>query len=278
MAFCTNCGKPVADDAAFCTNCGKALNAAQPAPVAEPAPVVEEAPVVETPVAAPAEEAAPVAEAPKAFCTQCGTELNPGATFCTSCGKAVGEAPKAAGFDMSKINVKLLGLIGAGVAVVVGVIILLVCLLGGGKAGSYEEAVEMYMDRMTTCEFSASEIEDAVPEAILDRVEGGAAAISAKISKEMASMKVMMQSMDIDWKIAKAAELPKAALEEMIEDEDLDELNLNVTAGYKLSLEITMSFMGMSETETETYYALEIDGDWYLVDEVFEEALEMAEY
>lgn len=55
--FCSNCGKPVADDAAFCANCGTAVKT-------EAAVPVEETPVVETPVAAPVAE--PVVEAPVA--------------------------------------------------------------------------------------------------------------------------------------------------------------------------------------------------------------------
>ena len=275
MAFCTNCGKPIDPNAAFCTGCGKALKTEVTAPVAE-TPAVEEVPVAET---APVAETPVAEDAPKTFCTQCGAPLSPGATFCTSCGKAVNDAPRAAAsFGPSKINVKLLAIIGAGVAVAVGVIILLVCLLSGGKAGSYEEAVDMYMERMIALEFSASEVEDAVPEAVLDRIDGGAEALSEELSRKYSSGQAMMQLAEIDWMIADAEKLSKDELEELIEDEDLDEFYMKITAGYEVKIAISISYMGMSETENETYCALEIDGDWYLYDETFEAAVDMADY
>ncbi len=66
MAFCTNCGTQVADDAVFCSNCGASLKAESQAPensvpVAAPtvAPQVNPAPAYTMPSAeAPADEPA----------------------------------------------------------------------------------------------------------------------------------------------------------------------------------------------------------------------------
>lgn len=58
MAFCTNCGKSLGDEARFCTNCGTPVQAAAPAPA-----VVQSAPVAAAPAVAPvAEPIAPVRE------------------------------------------------------------------------------------------------------------------------------------------------------------------------------------------------------------------------
>ncbi len=66
--FCTNCGKPLRDDARFCFNCGQAVSSA--APTSEPEPVPEQpAPVVEptAPVTQPLEpQPAPEQPAPDA--------------------------------------------------------------------------------------------------------------------------------------------------------------------------------------------------------------------
>ena len=131
---------------------------------------------------------------------------------------------------------------------------------------------------MISCEFTESDIEDAVPEAVLKAVEGGAPALSAKMVKEFASTKVMMESVDIDWEIVKVHELSASNLEEAIEDRDLDEFAMDVTAGCKLSVKITMEMFGMSNSDNETFYAFEIDGDWYLYDEVFQEAMDMVDF
>jgi hypothetical protein len=131
---CPACGAEIQPDEAFCPNCGASL--AQPPippePVAEPeaapaeeaappteaapAPAVEAAPAEEAapPVEAapePAAEAAPVVapEAPPAeppvpepaaplICPVCGTEVEPGDAFCSSCGASLkpAAAPAAA--------------------------------------------------------------------------------------------------------------------------------------------------------------------------------------
>ncbi len=96
---CPACGAEVLPGEAFCANCGASL--AQPPmppeavpeaePVAEAAPAVAEPePVVEAitlPPSVPAAEEVPT-------CPACGTEVEPGDTFCSTCGFAL-KAPPA---------------------------------------------------------------------------------------------------------------------------------------------------------------------------------------
>ena len=78
---CSSCGAQADPGSVFCTECGKRLDA-QAAPVAEAAPAVAAAAPLE------AETASPTAS-PNAFCTSCGTKLEPGTGFCTNCGQPV---------------------------------------------------------------------------------------------------------------------------------------------------------------------------------------------
>jgi hypothetical protein len=76
---CSACGAQVDHDSVFCNECGTRLDE-QPPPIAEVVPVVAAA-------APPALETAPPSLT--AFCTNCGTSLDPGTGFCTNCGQPV---------------------------------------------------------------------------------------------------------------------------------------------------------------------------------------------
>jgi hypothetical protein len=103
---CPACGAEVLPDEAFCANCGASLAQPpippEPVPEPEPEPVVEEAapePVAEEPAAEPSVEAAqPPVPAPAEVraCPACGAEVEPGDTFCSSCGFSLKAAPETA--------------------------------------------------------------------------------------------------------------------------------------------------------------------------------------
>lgn len=125
---CPACGEAVTAGEAFCANCGATLVAAPPEPVAEdapepepvlkpepvaeeavpvepePAPIAEEAPsepepapepALVTEVAPPEPEPAP-APAEATTCPACGSEVEAGDAFCSSCGFALQTAPAKA--------------------------------------------------------------------------------------------------------------------------------------------------------------------------------------
>jgi predicted amidophosphoribosyltransferase len=98
---CPVCGEPVSADEAFCGACGASLAQApippEPVPEVEPEPAVEEVPVEPEPE--PAVEPEPVAEAAPApagppTCPACGSEVEAGDAFCSTCGYAL-KAPPA---------------------------------------------------------------------------------------------------------------------------------------------------------------------------------------
>ena len=88
---CSSCGAQTDPGSLFCTECGKRLDAQTTAAESVPAPAVAAtAPLAGEPTVAPA---------PIAFCTNCGSKLEPGTGFCTNCGQplvsssAVASAP-----------------------------------------------------------------------------------------------------------------------------------------------------------------------------------------
>ncbi|MGC9335944.1 MAG: zinc-ribbon domain-containing protein [Anaerolineae bacterium] len=99
---CPACGAPVLAGEVFCANCGASL--AQPPIPPEPVAVEAEEPEPEQPAEAetPAEaEAEPAAveapppspaAVPDTTCPACGAEVEPGDTFCSTCGYALREA------------------------------------------------------------------------------------------------------------------------------------------------------------------------------------------
>lgn len=95
MAFCTQCGESVDDDAAFCTSCGAANEPAQPVQESSESPVSE--PADESPPTEPA--IAPPSSTPS--CHSCGSELETDSAFCIQCGAAAAPTPPA-GKDVDK--------------------------------------------------------------------------------------------------------------------------------------------------------------------------------
>ncbi|MFN2218303.1 MAG: double zinc ribbon domain-containing protein, partial [Anaerolineae bacterium] len=89
---CPACGEPVSADEAFCASCGASLALAPIPP--EPVPEVEPEPaaaVEAEPVAA--EAPAPPAPAGPPTCPACGTEVEAGDAFCSTCGYALQALP-----------------------------------------------------------------------------------------------------------------------------------------------------------------------------------------
>jgi len=90
---CPVCGSPVVAGEVFCSNCGASL--AQPPlppePVPEAAVEAPPSPLVPEAVTPPAPEVA--APPPLTKCPVCGTEVEPGDTFCSNCGASLKAAP-----------------------------------------------------------------------------------------------------------------------------------------------------------------------------------------
>ncbi len=93
---CPACQAPILAGEVFCANCGASL--AQPPlppePVPEAAVEAPPSPLVPEPVTPPAPEAAP--PPPVTTCPVCNTDVEPGDTFCSSCGASLKAAPAPA--------------------------------------------------------------------------------------------------------------------------------------------------------------------------------------
>jgi hypothetical protein len=83
---CSSCGAQADPGSVFCTECGKPLTA-QPAPVTQAVPAVA---VVASPTAV---DPVPATPSPTASCTNCGSKLEPGTTFCANCKQPVAGGP-----------------------------------------------------------------------------------------------------------------------------------------------------------------------------------------
>lgn len=90
---CSSCGALGDPGSVFCTECGKRLDA-DAAPVAEIAPIAEAALLADEPTLTPTSIA---------FCTNCGSKLEPGTGFCTNCGQPLVSSSAVAATPTTKV-------------------------------------------------------------------------------------------------------------------------------------------------------------------------------
>lgn len=102
IGFCSKCGSPIVDECKFCTSCGSPVpenvleeaEAAKKAAEEEAKRREEEKHAAEKEAATSRNESAdPISQednvSPLFYCQQCGTKLEPDATFCESCGTKI---------------------------------------------------------------------------------------------------------------------------------------------------------------------------------------------
>lgn len=125
--FCPNCGNAVEDNALHCPHCGNQMNEEVVAETVE-TPVAE-APVEEVKAEAPVE--APVAE--EKACQYCGTMVPVDTKICPVCNQEAGdkkveEAPAPAPVPVGNNIFAILGLVGAFVCAIAGIILSIIGL------------------------------------------------------------------------------------------------------------------------------------------------------
>ncbi len=134
---CTNCGKEVEAGALFCDECGASM-AVETAVATEN--VQETVSVPEEVKEAPKAPEQPVAAAANVFCINCGTPIPAGSDFCQNCGanQKAQDAPQNEKPAKKKAPMGII--IGAVVAVVVLVLLVLgvKALFGGSKGGKID--------------------------------------------------------------------------------------------------------------------------------------------
>jgi TM2 domain-containing membrane protein YozV len=80
MAFCSNCGKEIAEGVKFCSSCGKAVDSVPDGPVVSASPYQPvSTPVVREPVV-------PAITVDERYCFSCGSVIKKAAVICPKCG------------------------------------------------------------------------------------------------------------------------------------------------------------------------------------------------
>lgn len=210
------------------------------------------------------------------YCPNCGTQLPDEAAFCGNCGTRLnvqpapqetpvtpdqgympyppmGEGMPYAAPEAPKKNKTpmLIGIIAAAVAVVV----LLVVLLGGGGSGSPEGVAEKFFDSVFSGDMDSAE--DCVHPDMWE-----------EISSEFEGMEEMLGMFGDSVKVSVSGSEKVTDDEQEDIQELLDEYGVDEDLGdiYSVEVSITISLMGMEQTESSDVLVAEIGGDYYLVD------------
>lgn len=245
--FCKNCGAELADEAVFCKDCG-------------------------TKAEGDVQEATPVEENATCDCAECGCDCEAKVSEET---KESGIAGVVNGFIAKLKNKDKNTLLITG-GVLLGVVILLVlaiALSGGG----YEDAVDNYIK--VAFEGKASAIEDLAPEAYWEYVEDKENLKIDEIEEiyEEDAYDAMMKILEamvgddvsISYDIADTDELSESKLDD-VKDTLKDRYDIprkSVEDAIEIEIEAVIEGDEDEEKDEMTFYAVEIDGEWYLCSE-----------
>ena len=214
------------------------------------------------------------------FCGKCGTQIPDGAAFCPSCGNTAGAQAPVTNEVQQQVNAapkKKVNLIAVGAiaAIVVAIAIILICVFAGGGAGagSPEALVEKYVE--ATLDMDVDTLfeclnEDMIKAAAED--EGVTVKeMKAELKEEVEEYKAMMESMNIkmSYEIIDTEDVEGDELDE-IKEEIADDFDIKVTAAAMVSVEMVTEALGEENTQTETFCAIKIDGEWYLHPDSFD--------
>lgn len=226
------------------------------------------------------------------FCAICGEELQDDATFCAKCGneqpaEQTNEAAdnnmqdEPAGGIAGKVNefvakvknkdTKAIGIL-AGVAAVL-VILLVVVFVFGGSSGP-EKALDNYID--VTFYGKVNKIEKLAPKAYWDYMEDEYDVKVSDIEEQYEdAFDMMMELLEKEYgddikvkaKITDQDDVKKSVLDDMKDNlkEKYDIPKKSVKGALKLDVEMTIKGDDDDDTNDTTLYAINIDGDWYIV-------------
>lgn len=222
------------------------------------------------------------------FCGQCGTQLPDEAMVCTNCGTPLAQMPvgnktndfkdKASNLlNKVKTDKKLLGIIIGAVALVIALIVVFSLLGGGGGSSSYQAAIDNYVDIMNG---DADGIESLCPPEYWDYLEEESNVTVDEIIDDYEDNYDKVQK-SLESRLGDNVEFSSEILgKEDISDSDLEEAADNleeygisekdINSGYKLMVELTAKGDDDEQVQTVTIYAIEIDGDWYLLNDDLE--------
>lgn len=229
------------------------------------------------------------------FCTNCGEELTDDAAACGKCGAHVEQpaaqstepceacastqsASQANGFagnvnafvgKVKNKDKKAIGIVGGVAAALILIIVLVICLGGGGPEG----ALDTYFDVLY--KGKVSKVEKLAPPEFWEALEDKEDMDLDDAEEAMEEMsKTMVRSLEdeygddikVSYKITETDEAKKSELDEIKDllKSSYDIPKKNVTEAVELEVEITVEGDDDEDTNEETFYAVKIDGDWYI--------------
>ena len=220
------------------------------------------------------------------FCPKCGTQNASGSRFCGKCGAPVGSADNVyeapyqqssapTGYDYADTprparstssgglsgKAKLIGVIAAAL-----VVALLGCwIFGVFGGGSYEKVVDKFFDSFIDAD--AEGIVECLPDEFMELAMEEEGATKRELIEELQyGLDEIFEYMPSGVKIKH-----EIVYTEDVRGEDLEyvkelysEIGAKVTAAKVVEVELTISYMGMSESETIELGVVEIGGSWYI--------------
>lgn len=205
------------------------------------------------------------------FCQNCGSEVDDTAKNCPNCGAAVQEptvkkeVKQEANNTSTKSasnNTKLFAIIGGAVAALL-VVILLIVALGGG----YKKPIDNFIKGME--KGNAKTMMKAFPAVMKEDLE------DYITDERLDDMKESLEdeygkNIKITYKILDKEKIDKDDLKEVQEDledqyPDAKKSKVKVTAGYKLSVKMTIKGKDDKESDTVTMKVYKIGGKWCIL-------------
>ena len=205
------------------------------------------------------------------FCGNCGANNQDGAAFCAGCGAAlvsnaqpVDAQPEYASEYVPAAPKKNFIPLIAGIAAVAAVVILLVCLLGGGHGFSEpEDAALAWVEGM--CDFDTGDMLQAVYPDIADDIEEDLQDDCDRAEEyyDEADVDLSFSNFETEERDYDYGDDYLDELEEWLSDEyDLD-VKVSSVKRIKVSYEVEMD--GRSKDTSENVTVVKIDGDWYVL-------------
>ena len=228
------------------------------------------------------------------YCPKCGTQNASGARFCGKCGTPVdsadnvyeasqqvgsaagnvygasyqsGSAAGSAGYAAaSRSSGSRKGVLIAGVAAALVVVALLCCwIFGVFGGGSYEKTVDKFFDSFLDAD--AKGIVECLPDEFMELAMEEEGTTKRELIEELQYVldeifEYMPSGVKIEHKIVYTEDVRGEDLEYV--KDMYSEIGAKVTAAKIVEVELTISYMGMSESETLELGVVEIGGSWYI--------------
>ncbi len=239
--FCTNCGEALSDDAAFCVKCGTRVGEQSAQSAQEPS----EQSAGEQPV-----QSDPASDS----------------SSCNTCGSAQCEqkAPAETNGFAGKVNAfvaklknkdkKAIGITAGIVVVLILIVVLVICLSGGGP----EKALDNYISVLYNGK--VNKLEKLAPADAEEQMEELNKTLIRGLEDEYGS------NIKISYKILEKDDVSSKDLDSMKDyiKSNYDIPKKSVTDAVELEVELTVRGDDDEETDESTFYAVKVNGDWYI--------------